>query len=157
MNNNNGKNEIPIRTGKDVLNKHVEAVPGHRRILDGCSWLVSASHLDQDTNNFQARSTASEIFIQTKLFPLIESRSQIHEAILVDLLVDFKRSRIDLDVDFEISQVSANLLNRFQCHLMDDTDIISDSLQRELDLFVLIADLDFHHIDDVVRNRLKSE
>ncbi|SRR5258706_9187669 len=156
MKNKNEKNTLSSRTGKAVMDKQVEALLGSRRISDGCSWLASTLDLDQDTRSSQTRFVASEVFLQTRLFPLMDSPRQIDETTLVDLLVDFKRSRVDLNAGFEMSQVTANLLNRFQCHLIDDMDIASAALERELELFTLLADLDFQRIDDTVRERLNS-
>jgi len=156
MKNKNEKNILFGRNGKAVMDNPVEAVPGRRRMSEGRSWLASTLDFDQDTSNSRARSIASEVFIQTRLFPLMESHTQIDEAVLVDQLVNFKLSRGDLNADFEMQQVTANLLNRFQCHVIDDIDTISEALKRELDLFTLLADLDFQRIDDSVRERLNS-
>jgi hypothetical protein len=100
----------------------------------------------------------SEIFIQTQLFPLIENQETVDEAKLVRLLVDFKRSRKDLAIEFEMAQVMARILCRFQCYLINEADgtssLISDPLSRELDVFFSLAELDFQRIDDEVRNQL---
>ena len=103
---------------------------------------------------------ASEVFLQSQLFPLVDGQTQLDENTLVDLLVDFKRRRADLNVEFEISQVMARLLNRFQYHLIDDAEgtgpELPDALEQQLDLFARLADLDFERIDEAVRDRLRS-
>ena len=155
MKNKHGKGTPPLRPGNTVLDGQVEHPTGNKS-----SWLTGAIGLDEDTRVCQARSMASELFLQTRLFPLIERQAQVDKRTLVDLLVDFKHSRRDLDVEFEMAQVMARILSRFEHHLFDDTDgaqpFLSDSLEREMDLFTSLAELDFQGIDEEVWNRLHS-
>jgi hypothetical protein len=122
------------------------------------SWLTSSIGCDKSTHVRQGRSMASEIFVQTQIFPLIEDQETVDEAKLVSLLVDFKRSRKDLDIEFEMAQVMARILSRFQCHLINEADgtssLVSDPLSKELEVFFALAELDFQRIDDEVRNQL---
>ena len=153
MKNKHGKGTRP---GNIIMVEQVEYGVG-----DKGAWLPSSLGLDEDTRLYQARAIASEIFLQTRLFPLIESGQPLDESLVVDLLVDFKRSRDDLDVEFEMAQVAARLLSRFQCHLIDEADsslpLLSDSLEREMELFTALTELDFESIDATVRDRLDSE
>ena len=102
---------------------------------------------------------ASEVFLKSCLFPRQENGEPLNEIVLVNLLVDFKQSRNDLDVDFEMAQIVARLLGRFQCYQVDGNDAlpICDFLEQELNLFASLAELDFQYIDEAVRNRLQSE
>jgi hypothetical protein len=148
------KNEEEIRPSSAVPRKQVEYYPGPTD-----SWLRRVAGDDEETRTCQERSMASEVFLKSWLFPRQENREPLDESALVDLLVDFKQSREDLDVDFEMAQIVARLLGRFQCYQIDDNDalLLSDSLARELDLFASLAELDFQSIDETVRSRLQSE
>ena len=155
MKNKHDKDAQPLQSDNEVLDGQ-----GERPTAGRPAWLGSALGIDEDTRFSQARSMSSELFLQTRLFPLIDRRAQIDRRTLVDLLVEFKRSRKDLDVGFEMANVMARILNRFQWHLVDDEDsaliLPSDILDRELDLFTSLADLDFKSIDEEVQDRLHS-
>lgn len=148
------KNEEETRPANAVPGKQVEYYPG-----PADSWLKRVIGDDEETRTCQERAMASEVFLQSSLFPRQETGAPLDESALVDLLVDFKRSREDLNVDFEMAQVVARLLGRFQCYQIEDNDALplSDSLERELDLFTSLAELDFQSVDEAVRNRLQSE
>jgi hypothetical protein len=153
MKNKHGKGTRP---GNVVIVEQIEYRAGDR-----CAWLAGALGIDENTRLYQARAIASEIFLQTRLFPLIEGKQRLDEATVIDLLVGFKQSRDDLDVQFEMAQVMARLLGRFQCHLIDESDnsvpLVSDSLEREMELFIALSELDFEIIDVAVQDRLHSE
>jgi hypothetical protein len=155
MKNKHDKGAQPLQSENEVLDGQ-----GERSAIDRPSWLGNALGIDKDTRASQARSMSSELFLQTRLFPLIERQVQVDRQTLVDLLVEFKRSRKDLDVGFEIANVMARILNRFQWYLVDDEEsnltLPSDALEREFDLFTALADLDFKNIDEEVQDRLHS-
>lgn len=155
MKNKHGKGARAPRPGNAAVDGQVEYSPNDRS-----AWLINTFDLEEATRSCQARSMASEIFLQTQLFPLAASRIQLDESRIVDLLVDFKRSRRDLDVNFEMAQVMARILSRFQCHLIDDLEnsqpVLPDSLEMELNLFVSLADLNIQRIDLAVQDRLHS-
>jgi hypothetical protein len=155
MKNKSGKGARPLLPAMTILDPRGEYVPSGPR-----SWLAGVFGLDDDTRLCQARATASEVFLQTQLFPLVESGANIDEATIVDLLIDFKQSRGERAVEFEMAQVMARMLSRFQCHLLDETEgapsVVSESLEREVDLFTALAGLDFQRIDEAVRERLHS-
>ena len=157
MNAKKGKNQQPLRPGNTVLDSTLKYKAGDER-----TWLVGTLGLDANTRRSQQRAIAAEVFLQTCLFPLAEAGRQPDESNMVDLLAEFKRSRRDLDNGFEMAQVSARLLNRFQCYVLDDPDpeapmaLGFDSVQRELELFTSLASLDFQFIDTAVSERLHS-
>jgi hypothetical protein len=152
------KNEKSVRLllpGSPVLERQRDNFP------DGSqSWLDHSLGLDREALRSQKGAIAAELFLQTRLFPRLEEHQPINEQTLVDLLVDFKRSRGDCEVEFEMAQLAARLLSRFQCHLLDEDYSLpklgSSALKRELDLFVSLAGLDFQRIDQAVRERLHS-
>ena len=155
MKTKNGKSPRPLPPGNHVLDEQMDDFPDARQ-----SWLTRTLGLDQDTRRSQRCAMAAEVFLQTRLFPLVQERQPIDEQTLVELLVDFRRSRGEREMEFEMSQVIARLLNRFQHHLVDQADsslpALSRSLERELGLFTLLAPLDFQSIDRAVRERLHS-
>ena len=61
MKNKHGKGARP---GNDVLDGQAENRPG-----EGRSWLTGALGLDEDSRLGQASATASEVFLQSRLFP----------------------------------------------------------------------------------------
>lgn len=151
------KNQQPHRLGNAVLDGGITYQRGDER-----SWLEATLGPDEHTRRSQQRAIAAEVFVQTRLFPLTEKGKPPDETNLVDLLAEFKRSRRDLDNGFEMAHVSARLLSRLQCYMLDDPDpdaplaLESDSLQREMDLFTSLAEFDFQRIDTAVRKRLHS-
>jgi hypothetical protein len=156
MNPMNGKDQQSYRPEDDAdADGHVEYVAGYQR-----SWLDRATGRDESVVRSQERAVAAEVFLHSCLFPLAETSQNLDEATLVDLLVEFKRLRRDLDGEFQMAHISARLLSRFECYLIDDEDAtpaVSDSAVREMDLFSSLADLDFQHIDVAVRERLHSD
>lgn len=104
---------------------------------------------------------AAEVFLQSCLFPIVEASLPVDETRLVDLLVDFRHLRPDLDDGFEMAHVSARLLSRFECFLIEDEGdppvSLSDSMLHEIDLFGTLSDLDFQRIDRAVRERLHTD
>jgi hypothetical protein len=125
------------------------------------SWLDISMGWDNRTRRIQERAMAAEVFLQSYLFPIAKTSLPVDQAQLVDLLVDFKRMRPDLDVGFEMAHVNARLLSRFECYLIDDEGdspvTVSDAMLHELDLYTSLADLDFQSIDLAVRERLHSD
>ena len=155
MKNKHDKGAQPLQSGDEAFNRQ-----GKRSTVEGLAWLGNALGLTEDARVSQTRSMSSELFLQTQLFPLIEHQEQVDRRTLVNLLVEFKRSRKDLDVGFEMANVMARILNRFQWYLVDEEDstlnLPSDTLERELDLFISLAELDFKSIDEEVQARLLS-
>ena len=156
MNNKREKGAQPLPSDEEASDGQ-----GEGRTSARPSWLGSALGMNEDTRISQARSMSSELFLQTRLFPLLERRVPVDRQTLVDLLVEFKRSRKDLDVDFEIANVMARILNRLQWYLMEDETsplgASSDTLDRDLELLTCLADLDFQRIDAEVSDRLQSK
>lgn len=153
MKNNNVKD--------DQTEKHINSIEEDEiefPVENKSSWLTSSISSDKGIHVRQGWSIASEIFLQSQLFPLIEKQEAVDEAKLVSLLVNFKKSRNDLDVDFEMAHVVARILSRFQCHMLNEADdmtsLISDPLSWELDVFFALAELDLQRIDEEVTNRL---
>lgn len=155
MNPKSGKDQPSIRLENAVLDGGMAYRTG-----DAHSWLRDTLGLDVNTHRSQQRAREAEVFLQTHLFPLAEAGKPPNESKLVDLLVDFKRSRPNQTNGFEMAQLSARLLSRFQCYLLDDFDdplaLGSDSLEREMELFISLASFDFQRIDTAVRERLRS-
>ena len=153
MKNNNAKDDQTEKHINSIEEDEIEFPGGNKS-----SWLTSSIGYDKGINVRQVCSMASEIFLQTQLFPRIETQETVDEEKLVSLLVDFKRSRKDLDIEFEMAHVVARILSRFQCHLIDEADgtspMISDPLSWELDVFFALAELDFQRIDEEVTKRL---
>jgi|KBSSwiStaDraftv2_1062776.scaffolds.fasta_scaffold377913_3 hypothetical protein len=154
MKNKSGKGARPLLPSITVLDPRPrrDNTPGKRR-----SWLSDDT---EEIRLSQARAAASEIFLQTRLLPLIERGQRLDEATLTDLLIEFKRSRGNQDVPFEMAQVTARVLSRFQCYWLDDLNgdppSDADSLTREVDLLAALAPLDFQRIDEQVRERLQA-
>jgi hypothetical protein len=138
--------------GDRILDRGLDDVPDTRE-----SWLDEMYH---EKPRSQKRAIAAELFLQTRLFPRVEEGQSLDEQILADLLVDFRRSYKAGDVQFEMAQVAARLLSRFQCHLLDDEHLSlparSGALEREFELFTSLSALDFQRIDQTVRKRLHS-
>jgi hypothetical protein len=155
MRNKFGKGARPLLPAMPILDRQGENVPAGRH-----TWLTGILGLDDEIRLCQARASASEVFLQTQLFPLIESGKQIEESIVIERLIEFQRSRREQEVEFEMAQVMARILSRFQYHLIDETEgaesVVSDSLESDLDLFTALAGLDFQRIDEEVRDRLHS-
>lgn len=152
------KNEKSSRASvpeNPTLYRHFDDDPAARQ-----SWLDKSLGLDRETPRSQKRAIAAELFLQTRLLPRIEASQPIDERILVEQLVDFRRSYQEGDVYFEMAQVAVRLLSRFQCHLLDDEHVSlsarSLAVQRELELFTILGALDFQAIDTAVRERLYS-
>jgi hypothetical protein len=157
MNSKTGKNQQSFPRWDAALEGPMAFASGTKS-----TWLPDTLGPDVNIRRSQERAMAAEVFLQTCLFPLAEEGSQPDETRLVDLLATFKRARRDLDNGFEMAHVTARLLNRLQCYMLDDPDptqplaLESDSLQRELALFTSLAELDFQRIDTAVRKRLHS-
>ena len=155
MNPKSGKDQQSLRLENAVLDGGMAYSAG-----DAHSWLRDTLGLDVTTRLCQQRAHEAEVFLQTQLFPLAEAGKRPDESKLVELLVDFKQSRPDPKNGFEMAQLSARLLSRFQCYLLDDLNdplaLGSDSFEREMELFTSLADLDFQRIDTAVRERLRS-
>jgi len=155
MKTRNDKSLRPLLPGNPVLGRQTDELP-----VAGQSWLTRTLGLDQETRRSQKCAMAAEVFLKSRLLPWVEARQPIDEPTLVELMVDFGRSRGEGEVGFEMAQVIARLLSRFQHHLIDDADpslpLLSNSLERELDLFTSLAPLDFQNIDEGVRDRLRS-
>ena len=148
------KRPRPLWPADIVLDAPAENPPD-----DGRSLLRRVDGRDAEIQQQQARSRAAEVFLQTRLFPLAARRQSLDEQTLVDLLVEFKGSRARTEPAFEMAQVTARMLSRFQHYLLDDETegrppAVSDALRLELELLQGLARLDFQHIDEQVQARL---
>jgi hypothetical protein len=156
--NQNGKQTVVA--GKPEAVRSVDAVTGSTPVPQGPSWLSSAAGADPETRLRKDRLLASEVFMKTRLIPLVQNGARIDETSLVDLLVDFKRSRSGAGSDFKTPQLMGTLLNRFQCHLMDDNgDEVSefpDLLELDVLVYSSLAELDLEAVDHAVRERYAS-
>lgn len=155
MKTKNEKSSRALSPENPILDRQFDDDPNARQ-----SWLDKSLGLDSETPRNQKRAIAAELFLRTRLLPRIEANQPVNEPILVEQLVDFRRSCKEGDVYFEMSQVAVRLLSRFQCHLLDDQHFSlaapSAALQRELELFTILAALDFQAIDIAVREQLYS-
>ena len=156
MDQNTGKKGTPFHQGYISLDGGIIYVPNEKQ-----SWLDATVEQSKRARQGQERSFAAEIFLRTSLLPHMESNQPPDEALLVMLLVDFKRARPDLNPEFEIAHIIARLPNHFQYFLIDDlcmdTNTQPAALQHEIVLFNFLEALDFQSIDSAVRKRLQSD
>lgn len=151
----NGKTGRLYQPSNIILESQME-IPAPQR----SSWLKSALGLDEETQVRQKLALAAEIFLQTALFPLIDRAEHIDEETLIELLIIFKRLHTELNTEFEMSQVTARLLHRFQCRLMDEGEPflppIADPPDRDVLCLTTLARLDFQRIDEAVQDQYLS-
>jgi hypothetical protein len=98
--------------------------------------------------------------MKTRLVPLVQNGVEIDETSLADLLVEFKRSRSGAGADFKTPQLMGTILNRFQCHFMEEpgdamTDI-PETLEWDVLVYSSLAELDLEAVDNAVMERCAS-
>ena len=152
MKSKNGKTGRMYQPANIILDGQMEAVTPVR-----FSWLAGALGLDEDTRVHQRRALAAELFLQTSLFPLLDRAETIDEDKLIKLLILFKHAHPDLNTEFEMSQVSARLLHRFQCRFLNDEEEagppVNELQDRDTLCLIALASLDFQRIDEAVRGQ----
>lgn len=156
--NQNGKQTIPA--GNTFALRADEQEASDSPVPQRSSWLSSADGTDPRTRVHKDRLLASEVFMKTRLIPLVQNGVRIDNTSLADLLVEFKRSRSGVGEDFTTSQLMGTLLNRFQHYFVEEAGDTAGDISKVLELDVLVysslAELDLEAVDDTVRERCAS-
>ncbi|HNM35439.1 MAG TPA: hypothetical protein PKJ84_00125 [Anaerolineales bacterium] len=135
----------------------VETLSSPRNYTVQNNWLKSIIGEDQVTTQRQMRCLLAEQFLLTILYPLLQQKVNITQDILVAALIEFKKEYTTVGIDFEISNVTGRLLERFDCYVAEEFDPTADNAEtfnRDIELFIILGDLDLTEVDERVKKAL---
>lgn len=130
----------------------------HPAAVAGSRWLKVALGEDPEALKHQERCLASENFLQTQLYPLVDREVEFNVTLLVDLLVEYKKNTRHAGWDFEISNVFGTILNRFELYSAGNANVAwsadFEMLDKDVTLLEILSEMDLQIVDRLVRQRM---
>jgi len=123
------------------------------------AWLKSVLGEDPESTARQTRRLCAEHFLQTELYRLVDLRQEINEDLLADVFLEYRKARPDPESSFELSNVLGSLLNRFDCYTIENMDAHlhrSKVLDRDLEIFIALSEIDLMAVERVVEERIRN-
>lgn len=133
----------------------------HPAAVAGSRWLKAALGEDPEALKHQEHCLASENFLQTQLYPLVDREVKFNIALLVNLLVEYKKNTQHAGWDFEISNVIGTILNRFELYSAGNPNVAwsedFEMLDKDVTLLEILSEMDLQTVDRQVKQRMGGQ
>ncbi|MBI5963742.1 MAG: hypothetical protein HY863_09735 [Chloroflexi bacterium] len=152
------KTAAPTLSVNEVGGAKTVCLPTNHTASAGSRWLKVAIGEDLETREHQANCLVSENFLQTQLYPLVDSDAEFNVTLLVELLVEYKRNIKQAGRDFELSNVVGSILNRFELYSGGNANnTLSqefEMLNKDVTLLEILSEMDLQTVDMLVKQRI---